>query len=356
MLPLSSPTALGRRHLRRFITIVTLFAMLLGGCSRPPEIHKLAGAAEGTTYHISWWSQREVDPETLEKNIDQALQQVDLWISNYRDDSLIERFDRGSSTQWQTLPSDVVQLLSIAHTVHRESRGCYDPTIAPLFDLWGFRADHFQPPSQSSIEATLAKVGFDHLQLDPAQDRVRKTLPGLSVDMSSMGEGYTLWRLRQVLENAGIQAYLIEFGGDMLARGRKPDGSTWKVAIERPSPDRMAVERVLEITGKSGVSINTSGTYHHFFDAAGHRYSHILDPRTGAPVTHDLVSASVIGSDPRLGDAWATAMLCLGQQAGMAVARAQHLAVLFIQEDGDGKLHESQSPALAGSDLVKALP
>ncbi|WFF41179.1 FAD:protein FMN transferase [Salinicola endophyticus] len=353
---LSSPTALGRRHLGWLVTVVTLLGVLLGGCSRPPALHKLEGAAEGTTYHISWWSEPEVAPETLEKRIDQALQQIDLWISNYRDDSLIERFNRGSSTQWQTLPADVVQLLSIARTVHRESRGCYDPTIAPLFDLWGFRADHFQPPSQSSIEATLAKVGFDHLQLDPTQDRVRKTLPELSVDMSSMGEGYTLWRLRQVLEDAGIHAYLIEFGGDMLARGRKPDGSTWKVAIERPSPARMAVERVFEISAESGVSINTSGTYHHFFDEAGHRYSHILDARTGTPVTHDLVSASVIGSDPRLGDAWATAMLCLGQQAGMAVARAQHLAVLFIQQDGDGKLHESQSPALANSNLVKALP
>ncbi|WP_157958140.1 FAD:protein FMN transferase [Salinicola sp. CR57] len=342
--------------MRCFHAVVLTFVLIvIGGCSRPPDIQKYQGDAEGTSFHISWWTEGDVDGDRVKQAFDQALEQIDLWISNYRDDSLIARFNRSRSTDWQDLPPEVTQLLAIARTVHRDSRGCYDPTIAPLFDLWGFRADEFQPPDRQQIDATLAETGYDHVTLDEGGSRIRKTLPALSIDMSSIGEGYTLWRLQRVLENAGVHDYLIEFGGDTLIRGHKPDGSRWKVAIERPSPGNLAVQKVLEITGEDGVSINTSGTYHHFFDAQGHRYSHILDARTGSPVSHDLVSASVIGTDPRVGDAWATAMLCLGQQAGMQVARQQHLAVLFIREDRNGKLIESRSPALVESGLVKEM-
>lgn len=332
--------------------LMVLFGLcLLASCAQPPRVQQFQGHAEGTTFRISWWADHSVDRDALRDQLRQALDQVDRWISNYRDDSRIEDFNRSTRTGWQTLPPDVVQLLSIAKTVYHDSHGCYDPTIEPLFDLWGFRSGHFKVPSAAQIAATKAEVGYDHVHLDPAHHRLRKDLPNLSIDMSSMGEGYSIWRLARVLEENGIHNYLVEFGGDMMIKGHKPDGSLWRIAIERPVPNEMKIQKVVTIRDQDGVSINTSGTYRHFFDEQGHSYSHILDARTGAPVTHNLVSASVIGSDPRVSDAWATAMLCLGQKQGMAVARRDHLKVFFIQQE-NGKLVESRSPALITSQAV----
>ncbi|WP_097460440.1 FAD:protein FMN transferase [Mangrovitalea sediminis] len=325
--------------------------VLLAGCSQPPKIVGLQGHAEGTTYHIRWWSQKPVDMAQIKQQMQVALDRVDREISNYRDDSDIEHFNRNRTTDWQTLPADVIQLLDIAKTVYHDSHGCYDPTIKPLFDLWGFRADKLHVPSAAEIAATKAEVGFDHVTIDTAHSRIRKSLPQLAIDMSSMGEGYTIWHLSKVLEDAGVHNYLVEFGGDMLVKGHKPGGKRWKIAIERPLPGDMQVEKVVAILADNGVSINTSGTYRHFFDEDGHVYSHILNPRTGAPVTHNLVSATVFGTDPRVSDAWATAMLCMGRDEGGQVAQAQSLPVFFIQQEGK-KLITSESPALEKSTAV----
>lgn len=326
--------------------------MALVSCSQPPPVRKLQGTAQGTTFQISWWSDQAVDRQALQRSLHEALKQVDLWISNYRDDSLIEGFNRSTNTGWQPLPADVIHLLDIAKTVYKASDGCYDPTIEPLFDLWGFRADKLNVPTEQQIAMTLDRTGYDHVELDKQHNRLRKNLPNLSIDMSSMGEGYTGWRLSRVLERAGIHNYLVEFGGDMMVKGGKPDGSHWRIAIERPVPGQIKVQKVVTIKNGQGVSINTSGTYRHYFDDQGRSYSHILDARTGAPVTHNLVSATVIGTDPRVSDAWATAMLCMGQKQGMAVARKEHLSVFFIQQSKDGKLIETRSPALKTSDSV----
>ena len=336
--------------LLRVLFVFTALA-LLSACSQPPKIVGVQGHAEGTSYHIRWWSQKPVDINQVKQSMQKALDKVDKQISNYRDDSDIEGFNRSASTDWQTLPADVIHLLAIAKTVYHDSHGCYDPTIKPLFDLWGFRADKLHVPSAAEIAATRAEVGFDHVQIDPSRNRIRKDLPKLAIDMSSMGEGYTIWHLAKVLEDAGVRNYLVEFGGDMLVKGHKPGGKRWKIAIERPLPGDMQVEKVVTIQSDAGVSVNTSGTYRHFFDESGHVYSHILDPRTGSPVTHHLVSATVFGTDPRVSDAWATAMLCMGHSEGEQVAKQQSLPVFFIQQENK-KLVTSESPALERSTAV----
>ena len=152
-----------------------------------------------------------------------------------------------------------------------------------------------------------------------------------------MGEGYAISRLSQILESDGVENYLVEFGGDMKIKGHKPMGEKWRVAIEQPVAlkDGIHPYQIVTINDENGVSLNTSGTYHHNFKDGKKDYSHILDARTGAPITHDLVSASVFGNDPIQGDAWATTMLCLGPDEGKAVANEESLPVYYIQDVDD---------------------
>ena len=328
-----------------FLLFGMMAALLVSGCRRAPELHKIEGRAQGTSYHLTWWSATPVDSAKLRAAIDATFADIDKKISSYRDDSDIEVFNRNPSTDWQELPADVVDLLELAGRVYRASQGCYDPTVKPLFDLWGFRKDAFRIPSAEQIAAVRASVGFDKLQLDIPGHRVRKLIPQLSVDLSSVGEGYTDWRLSRVFEAAGIADYLVEIGGDVYVKGRRADHEQWRIAIVRPLPDKMSIEKVVDIVDENGVSVNTSGTYRHFYDAGGRRFSHIFDPRTGSPVTHDLVSATVVGDDPRFSDAWATALLCLGKKDGEKAAEQEGVRAFFIQQQ-DGKLVESESPAL----------
>lgn len=310
------------------------------------KLHEIDGFAEGTTYHVTWWADHRVNQVTLSKEFDTVLAKIDKEISSYRSDSDIEIFNHDRTTQWQSFPAAVVHLLTIAQTVYRDSNECYDPTIEPLFNLWGFRTHTPHIPSARQIADIKKYIGYDHVELDVLHHRIKKTIPQLAIDISSMGEGYSIWCLSRVLERHGIHNYIVEFGGDMMVKGHKPDDQKWRVAIEKPVPGELIPQRIITIENERGVSINTSGTYHRFFTKNGKTYSHILDPRTGSPVTHNLVSASVFATDPRVGDAWATAMLCMGEAEGETVAKKEGIMVFFIQKKKDGTLINTESPML----------
>ncbi|MEJ2347072.1 MAG: FAD:protein FMN transferase, partial [Gammaproteobacteria bacterium] len=149
------------------IAVIALAAVLtFSARGRTPQLHEIDNFAEGTTYHITWWADHAVNEDALRGDIDSTLAQIDRQISNYRSDSDIERFNRSRSTEWQTLPAPVIKLLAIAQTVYRGSNGCYDPTVGPLFDLWGFRTDKPHVPDAREIAAVKREIGFNHVELD----------------------------------------------------------------------------------------------------------------------------------------------------------------------------------------------
>lgn len=330
------------------ITTALIVVLALAACHRPPKLNEFDGFAEGTTYHVTWWNKTPVDMTAVSREIEHTLDDIDKEISTYRADSMLQKFNRSQSTDWQSFPSSTIALLQIAKRIYRASNHCYDPTIGPLFVLWGFSNDKPQVPTPQEIAKVKKRVGFDKLVIDAQHNQVRKTYGRLEVDLSSVGEGYSIWRLSRVLEQFGIRNYIVEFGGDMLVKGHKPNNVKWRIAISRPAPDKLEAQKIISINNEKGISINTSGTYRRFFDANGKAYSHILDPRTGKPVTHNLVSATVIDTDPRVGDAWATAMLCMGEHEGDVVAKLDGIKVLFIQSE-NGTLLTTESPALQKS-------
>ncbi|KJG16324.1 FAD:protein FMN transferase [Photobacterium angustum] len=333
---------------RSCAALFTLSAtMMLSGCSEPPKLEKIAGYAEGTSYHVSYWSKDDVSSTKVKAQFDKALDAIDKEYSTYRGDSYISKFNKSTSTEWQPASKDFIYMLSLAKAINKESHGCYDPTIQPLYKLWGFQSDKLNVPTAAEIAKVRADIGIDKIEIDPEHLRIRKTIPQLQVDLSSMGEGYAISRLSQILESDGVENYLVEFGGDMKIKGHKPMGEKWRVAIEQPVAlkDGIHPYQIVTINDENGVSLNTSGTYHHNFKDGKKDYSHILDARTGAPITHDLVSASVFGNDPIQGDAWATTMLCLGPDEGKAVANEESLPVYYIQ-DVDDAFKNSKSNAL----------
>lgn len=321
--------------------------LVLPSCSEP-QITKFEGLAQGTSYHISYWSANPVDNKTIEAAVNARLASIDKTFSNYRADSVIEGFNNHPSSDSQWVGDEIVDLFSIARNVSQASQGCYDLTIKPLFDLWGFQGESMTIPDEATLQEALAKIGQDKVIV---VDNTHLQKPAdIRVDVSSVAQGYSVEQISQLLEQHDIPHYLVEIGGELKTQGHKPDGSAWRIAVEKPLPGEQRLLKILTLPKDHPMAVMTSGTYRHYFDVNGQRYSHILDARTGKPVTHDLVAVTVLHENPTIADAWSTALLCLGQQQGLQIANTAQIKALFIQQQGK-ELLETKSQALQASGL-----
>jgi len=314
-----------------FVLTITL---MLFGCEKPEEVQKFAGEAQGTTYHISFWSEQEADTQTLKKAVDAELSRLDQLLSNYRPDSAIEQLNKTVSSEPQSVNEEIIALIEQARVVSRATNGCYDLTIKPLFDLWGFKDDKLSIPDQATLQATLKEVGFAQIDVIDAA-HLRKLNPELKIDLSSIAQGYSVSRIAKLLEHQGIENYLVEIGGELQTRGKKPGGEPWRIALEKPLSGERTMNKIITIEQAEPLAVMTSGTYRHYFDADGKRYSHILDAKTGRPVEHHTVSVTVLHDDPTQADAWSTALLCLGRSRGLEAANKSGIAAFFIEQQGE---------------------
>jgi thiamine biosynthesis lipoprotein len=235
-------------------------------------------------------------------------------------------------------------VLEAALEVGRDSDGAYDVTVGPLVDLWGFGPGESisTPPAAQDIDALMERIGQDGLRLDRAASSVMK-LGELSLDFSSLAKGFAVDEVADWLLAQGVDRFMVEVGGELRLAGASGRGDPWRIAIERPeSTGRSAVAAL----GLTDVAVATSGDYRNYFEVDGQRFSHMIDPRTGRPVAHDLVSVTVVHPRCMLADAWATALSVLGAADAMAVAQAQGLAVYLIRRVGDDFVY-SHTPAFS---------
>ena len=310
----------------------------------------VSGVAQGTTYSLQWTG--DASETEIASTAEQELARIDALLSNYRADSILEAFNAVDTTAPVELPSELVALLELAKRVHAASDGCFDPTVRPLVRAWGFDGDAPAVPAPAAIDAARALVGLDKLELVDAT-HARKAVAGLSIDMSSIGQGYTAGRLAELLERHGSAAYLAEIGGEVVARGTKPDGSSWRIGVENPIAGASA-SPALRTRPATRTAVITSGSYRHYLEVDGRRFSHIIDPRTGWPVEHGLLSVTVVGEDAATAAAWGTALLCLGPGAAAAAAdRADVAAVFWVARDGaDPALEQSREFAAEWQELL----
>jgi thiamine biosynthesis lipoprotein len=334
------------RRPKVLLALAALFALGASACARPPRIEAISGFAQGTTYTLQWWTSSDVDRDALGRELTRELERIDSLLSNYRPDSALERLNASDGASIEPVPAELVALLRLAGEVHRASSGCFDPTVRPLVHLWGFDGDNPHVPPDDEIADAMGSVGFAAVEILD-DEHVRKRSAGVQVDMSSIGQGYTVGRLASIAEGFGLTSYLAEIGGELVARGRRPDGTAWRVGIERPdAPGR--VLRALSLPPDRATAVITSGTYRHYFEDHGSAYSHVIDPRTGRPVQHALVSVTVTGTDPAHAAAWATALLCLGEDDAAVTADREMLsAVLVVRADDGFELRPSTAFARA---------
>lgn len=324
-----------------------LFALVImlgaiGGCAEGPAVLQLQGDTMGTTWHVTVVdAPADITSAELQQGIEVRLEAVNRSMSTYLAESEISRFNALGIASWFDTSPDFFHVLTTALDVGRKSDGAYDITVAPLIALWGFgpNGDIEVLPEEDAIAAALTRVGQTRLELDQSRRSVMKQVD-LSMDFSSLAKGYAVDKVAQWLADNEVNRFLVEVGGEMRMSGMSAREDLWRIAIEQPDSSTRSMAVALRLTD---VAVATSGDYRNYFELDGQRFSHSIDPRTGYPVTHDLVSVTVVHARAMLADAWATALIILGTERAMAVAEAQRLAVYFIHRTEEGYSHSHSS-------------
>jgi thiamine biosynthesis lipoprotein len=296
---------------------------------------RFGGASMGTTFSIQVLEMPAGLGRTqLQTDVARLLDGIDRALSTWREDSELARFNAGGDTEWVAVDPGLWLVATEARRVAELSGGALDVTVGPLVELWGFgRGGHrARPPASDAIRAARERMGWEQLHVREGSPALRKGRGDLSVDLSALGKGYAIDMIAEHFQRLGIRRCLIEFGGELRACGLGPGGRPWRVGIERPGGAITSWEPVLEL---ADAAVATSGDAHNVFEWRGRRFGHVIDPRSGWPVEHQLTSVSVVASTAMTADALATALFVLGPEQGRLDAEREGLAALFVLRDGD---------------------
>jgi thiamine biosynthesis lipoprotein len=279
----------------------------------------------------------------LRTEVERILEKIDAAMSTYRPDSDISRFNRVSHTDWFAVSAQTRAVVDEALSVAALTDGAFDVTVGPLVELWGFGAHSgaASMPTEPAIRDAMRTVGALFVEARAQPPAIRKLRPEIELDLSAIAKGFAVDALADHLIARGIKNFLVEIGGELRVRGRTAAGDRWRVAIQKPTGEAGVAETVMSV---EDMAVATSGDYRHFFTRDGERYSHVIDPRTGRPVAHDLVSVTVADSSAMRADALATGLLVLGPQLGRLLAARLTIPALFVS-DGPGGFANFATPA-----------
>ena len=320
----------GRKLVKLIIMTVTMTVVLfmIPDCPRDKRLPEAGGPTMGTAWHLLL---ARGDARAASQMVQSRLDELEGMFTNWREDSAVSQFNASRSTDWQPVPRELAEVMVFAQRLSRDTNGAFDVTASPLIELWGFgvkKSTHAIPPDES-IAAARARVGWQKVEakLDPPM--LRKTQADVEINVSGLVEGYAVDDLVQRLREAGHTNFLLDVGGELYASGMKPDGTPWQVGVQQPDAEKGVVTGAVPLQDKA---LSTSGTYQQFFEVEGKRYAHVLDARTGCPVTHTLVSVSVIADSCFEADSWTTALLILGLKEGKGTAERLGIDALFMEE------------------------
>lgn len=296
----------------------------------------------GTGWNVRFVGRDAAQALELEAALARLLENIEAQMSHFRSSSPLSRFGELPAGVVMELPPEFARVMRAALEVARLSEGAFDPTLAASVEAWGFGAGPgfrdagFAPPPQ----APAASAGWRELVLDGA-DRLRQP-GGVRLNLAAIAKGFAVDALSARLTELGLVHHLVEVGGELRGSGMKPDGQPWWVALELPAAQcPLAATRI----ALHGLAVATSGAYRRSYAHQGRSLQHTLDPRSGAPVAHRLASVSVLHAECMLADAWATALMVLGPQDGLALAEAQGLCALLQWQDESSQWCEAASTA-----------
>ena len=294
----------------------------------------LRGKTMGTTWLVKVVSENSLNKTQLQKMIDDTLERANDIASTYRDNSEISQFNTNPTTDWVAVEPFLVANVAVARDVWTLSEGRYDITIAPLIDLWGFDAKGRveKMPDVFALADVREKIGMEKLDFRTNPPALRKKDPQISINLSSIAKGAAIDVIVDNLESQGIVNYLVEIGGEIRAKGVNDKGTLWTVGIEVPDALRGSIQRAVTL---DNMALATSGDYRNYYEENGRRYSHIIDPIRGVPVSHKLASVSVFAHTTIQADALATMLFVLGEDKGLTVANDNGITALFVVRDGN---------------------
>ncbi|MDV7338818.1 FAD:protein FMN transferase [Terasakiella sp. A23] len=326
--------------------VISMFVLMLSACDNGPGPRTettFTGSTMGTTFNIKVINLTDsLTDEQVKSQINAILKDVNdkmsLWVKN----SEIMKFNRSSSTDWQSVSKDLYFVTEAAQTISQQSNGYFDVTLEPLIKLWGFsnKDTNREPPEPEQIQAALNKIGYKKINLHAAPPAFRKGAGDLTINLSAIAKGFGIDQLSNYLESQKIENYMVEIGGDLRVRGTNATGKPWRVAIEKPDINGRAIHKIITV---ENAGMATSGDYRNYFEKEGKRFSHIIDPRTGYPVTHKLASVSVLSESAMIADGWATALLVMGEKEGVSLAENLGIAAYFLIREEDGFVEKQTS-------------
>ena len=324
----------------RFLYIGFLILFWIGFISphadaRSKQQYTLTGQTMGTVYKIKYITDEKASPKFWQKRVEVRLSEINRRLSMFDPDSELSRFNMSPPGSFGPISDEFFTIIQTAESLHRMTGGAWDGTIKPLVDLWGFGTqtppDHL--PETQVIRRALSNTGFHHIRITP-DNRLAKSHP-VTLDLGSIAKGYGVDALAQLFIREGIKDLLVEIGGELYGSGRNKKGQFWSVGISRPEAD-FTRQRLYKIIRLDHRAIATSGNYRNFYERNGRIYSHIIDPKTGFPVTNEIVSASVISSDCTFADGLATALMVMDVQDGIDLVNTlKGTECLIVQKKGD---------------------
>ena len=311
--------------------LIVIVTVILIACYPPKDLEtNISGPTMGTTYNIKFVAKDGVDAQKLKQQIDQMLININQLMSTYIKDSELSRFNQWKSDKSFPMSAQTLYVLNEAKRLGVMSAGLLDVTIGPLVNLWGFgpQSRPEKIPTEKLINTTRQQIGLDKLKVGPTW--ASKAQPDLYVDLSTIAKGYAVDQLAELLQNLNISNFLVEIGGEMRLAGVKASGEPWKIAIEKPETSQRSIQRIISV-GDNAVA--TSGDYRNYYEHDGVRYSHLINPTTGYPIKHNLVSVTVVHPSSMTADGLATALNVMGKDKALELAETYALAVLLITKE-----------------------
>jgi len=270
------------------------------------QVFGISGYAQGTTYSIKYVA--DIEDENLYSEVDSILQRFDLSLSTYKENSIISLINRNEQTETDELFRAMFQC---AMEVSQQTNGAFDITVAPLVNAYGFGFTNKDDIDNELIDSLLQYVGYEKIVLK--NNNIEKQMPEIMVDANAIAQGLSVDVVAEFLKKKGYNNFLVEIGGEVFAQGNKPNNETWKVGVDKPIDGSTAENREIQaVFNLKNIALATSGNYRKYYEENGEKFSHTINPKTGKPVSHSLLSATVFAKDCMRADAYATAFMVMG--------------------------------------------
>ena len=318
------------KRIFKILAIAFISGIALNACNQPEEnYYKISGFAQGTTYNITYQGINDYSVE-----IDSLLKVFDLSLSTYIDNSIIT----GINNNIPGIKTDYLfrRVFNVSNDVWKKSGGAFDITLAPVINAWGFGFTKESEITQDLIDSLIGNTGMNKIKL--SGDSIIKENPAIQLDGNAIAQGYSVDYISNFLEKNAVSNYLVEIGGELKAKGINPKSKFWRVGVDKPIEDSLAINRELEaIIELKNMSLATSGNYRKFYYKDGIKYSHTINPQTGYPVNHNLLSVTVLTNECIYADAWATAFMVMGFEKTIDYVKTNNsIGVYLIADDLKG--------------------